>query len=517
MSSQKPTILFETEGSYPYAGGGIATWADILCSELKDEVDFIILALTGDPYVEQKYSLPSNIKSVIKVPLWGIKEPVHHFDQGTPFSRQVIRKTKTDRRVIREIFLPMFRDFIQFLFDPFQSVQQSGELIYGFWKYYRHYDYKETLSSSLLWEEFKKLLRQKQHDDSLPKEQAHLLDVTFGKRWLYHFMMPLTVPVPKTSVTHSTLAGFPAISSIAAKFEYGTPMVLTDHGVFIRERLINVSQADLSFFSKRLLVNLATFITRAVYHFADLVAPVTSINSKWEKRFEADAENIRPIYNGIDTDRFAPQPKPEHTQGIPTVVAAAHVFPLKDIETMIRSCDLVRREIPDVQYLLYGSLDVDESYTKKCRQLVTKLGLEDHFIFGGYHSKPSKLFNEGDISILSSISEGFPYTVIESMSCGRPVVSTDVGGVSEAVEGCGILCKPRDANELAEGVIQLLSDDQLLRMMSREARKKVLQNYTIPKSVNSYLEVYQRFHNQSHQPMAKAIQLESVNQMLESL
>lgn len=519
MHSNKPVILFETEGSYPYSGGGISTWANILCGELEDEVDFIILALTGDPYVEQKYALTPNIKSVIEVPLWGLEEPIQHFNRKIPFSEHVIRKLQTDGQTIRRIFLPMFRNFISRIFDPFQPARESAELIYGFWKYYQHYDYKQTLSSPLIWSEFKNLLREKMHhdDEFLQDEKAHLLDVTFGKRWLYHFMMPLAVPLPRTSATHSTLAGFPAITSIAAKFEYGTPMILTDHGVFIRERLINVSQADLSYFSKRLLVNLATFITRAVYHCADLVSPVTSINAKWEKRFEADVNSIRPIYNGVDTDHFCPRPKPAHTQNIPTVVAAAHVFPLKDIETMIRSCDLVRREIPNVQYLLYGSLDIDKPYTEKCRQLVTELDLENHFTFGGYHDNPSMLFNKGDISILSSISEGFPYTVIESMSCGRPVVATDVGGVSEAIEGCGIVCKPRNANELAEGVIHLLSDKQFLELMAEEARKKVLQNYTIPQSVNSYLDVYQNFHKQNQESMLDAIKLESVNRMLESL
>ncbi|MDZ7680242.1 MAG: glycosyltransferase [Fodinibius sp.] len=179
------------------------------------------------------------------------------------------------------------------------------------------------------------------------------------------------------------------------------------------------------------------------------------------KRFDAPEERIDPIYNGVDTEEFRPQPKPDHTKDRPTVVAVAHVFPLKDVETMIRSCNLVRQQIPNVQYIIYGSLEVDKEYVAKCRKLVEELDLGDRFFtFGGYHDTPSEIFNEGDISILSFyFSRICPTAVLESMSCARPVVATDVGGVSEAVEGCGIICKPRDAKDLAEGVIKLLEDD----------------------------------------------------------
>lgn len=515
----KPLVLFETEGSYPYTGGGVSTWSHILCTELEEKVDFILFTLTGGPFIESRYRLTSNIRSIIHVPLWGAEEPVTHFDKETPFSEQVSRKARTDQEIIKQIFLPMFRDFLRRVFNPFQPAREFGELIYGFWKYYRHYDYKETLSSPLVWAEFKRLLQDgyKPEDALLEQEHTRMLDATFGMRWLYHFMMPLAVPLPEVSATHSTLAGFPAIASIAAKFEYGTPMILTDHGVYIRERLINVSQADMPFFLKKLLIDLATFITRAVYYYADIISPVTSVHSKWETKFEASENHIHPIYNGVNTDVFRPRPKPRETRDRPTVVAAAQVFQLKDIETMIYSCDYVRREIPDVQYLLYGSLDVDKEYAEKCQKLVRELELEDHFTFGGFHEMPSMLFNEGDISILSSISEGFPYTVIESMSCGRPVVATDVGGVREAINNCGILCKPRDSKALGDGVIKLLKDDELRIRLGKEARERVLLNYTTTKSVNSYHDIYKQFHQQKKQPISDGIQLKSVQKMLTHL
>ncbi|HYW34433.1 MAG TPA: GT4 family glycosyltransferase PelF [Balneolaceae bacterium] len=515
----KTKVLFTTEGTYPFHGGGVSTWAHSLCQDLEQEVDFIILTLTSTPFLEFRYPLPSNVKDVIKVPLWGTEEPVQYYDRHTPFSDHIRRKARTTDEKIREHFLPMFREFLDCLFEPFTTSRKFGELIYGFWKYYQHFDYKKTLSSRILWENFKhRLSREFDIFERQSRELPRVFDMTFGMRWFYHFMMPLAVSIPDVNITHTTLAGFPSISSIVAKYEYGIPMILTEHGVFIRERLINVSKnIEYPFFLKKMLINLSTFITRAVYDHADLIAPVTSVNEEWEQEYGAEDKRIDAIYNGVDTDVFRPEKKPEHTANIPTVVAAAQVFPLKDIETMIRSCHLVRQKIPDVQYILYGSLEVDPDYARKCQDLVKELDLSDHFTFGGYHDTPDMIYNEGDISILSSISEGFPYTVIESMSCERPVVATDVGGIREALEGCGLLCKPRDAKALAEGVIKLLNNDELRFEMGKKARERVLMNYTTRQTVNNYYNVYKKFDDFEQQPLKENLTVSSVKNLVKSL
>ncbi len=516
----KPVILFETEGSYPYSGGGVSTWAHILCTELKEDVDFHLMAITGSPFVEPRYKLPENIEDIIHIPLWGVEEPVHYYDKKTPFSKHIERKSKTTRKAVKDLFLPVYKDFIDCLIAPFQDVSRISEVIYGMWKYFQHYDYKLTMKNPILWAIFKDALIEKYVENYDPEfgDDPKVIDMTFGMRWLYHFMMPIAAPIPEeVNVTHSTLAGFPALASVAAKYEYGIPSMVTDHGVYMRERLINVGRSDMTFFSKKLLVDMSTLVTRAVYHTADQISPVTTANQKWEERFEADPENILPIYNGVDTELFKPTPKPEKTEGVPTVIAVAQVFPLKDIETMIRTCDIVRKSIPNVQFTVYGSLEVDKDYVKTCRKLVKELDVEDHFTFGGFHNNPSMIFNEGDISILTSISEGFPYTVIESMSCGRPVVATDVGGIKDALEDCGILCKPRAPEEIAQGVIKLLEDSDLRIDLGNKSREKVLLNFTTDRSVKNYLESYRKLANKKRAPLKDSLKTESVLNLIKHI
>ena len=124
--------------------------------------------------------------------------------------------------------------------------------------------------------------------------------------------------------------------------------------------------------------------------------------------------------------------------------------------------------------------------------MIEELNLGNNFFLKGFHSQPHLIFSEGDISILTSISEGFPFTVLESMSCGIPVVATDVGGVSEAIdEASGFVCKPRDPEAIGAKVIELLTNDDLRMEMGKKARQRVIDNFTLDIFIESYESIYE--------------------------
>ncbi len=236
MERKRPNVLFQTEGSYPYSGGGVSTWSHILCTELNGKVDFEIMAVTGNPYVEARYRVPHNVKNIIHIPLWGVDEPSDYYDSQRSFSHQIEKKARSTHATTKKYFKPLFDEFIKILFNPYSDVTFISEILYGFWKYFQHYDYKQTMRQTLLWDEFKEaIFTYYEESDLSSAEQPRVLDLTFGMRWLYHFLMPVAVTVsPKTDLTHATLAGFPALVSIAAKYEYGIPSLVTDHGVYMR-------------------------------------------------------------------------------------------------------------------------------------------------------------------------------------------------------------------------------------------------------------------------------------------
>lgn len=516
---KKPLVLLETEGSYPYSGGGVSTWSHDLCKELNGKIDYIIFTLTGSPNTTLHYELPDNVKKIVQIPLWGTEDPVSYYDSKRPYSSHINKKNHTTTDNIEQLFLPIFKDFIEGILDPINSVKKSPQVIYGMWKYFQHFDYKRTMTHALLWEYFRDrvydhYIELYHHSNS---DIPHLIDVTFGMRWFYHFLMPVAANIPRVDLTHSTLAGFPSIPSIVLKYEYGTPSLITDHGVFIRERHINISSSDFPFFSKKLLLDFSTMITTSVYESADQILPVSTFNKTWEVLFGGEDEKIKVINNGIDPSFFIPKPKPARTRNIPTVVAVNHIFALKDIETMIRSCSIVRETIPDVQFKVYGSLTVDKEYVKKCRKLIKELDVEANFDLAGFHPNPQQIYNEGDLYLLTSISESLPYTIMEAMSCARPVVATDVGGVSEIVGENGILCQPRNPQEIANAVIKLLKDDDLRIRMGRASRDQITLKFTKNKSINSYLETYLEHFSKPHKALKNEIDLPSVQTLLQYL
>jgi polysaccharide biosynthesis protein PelF len=490
MNDQKPlSVLLVTEGTYPYVGGGVSTWCDSLIRELRS-VHFSILAITGTPITTMKYVLPSNVRHLRQVPMWGSEEPSEYILPERSFADVYTNRIETTDDVVGEKFIPIFEDFLEDIVNP-NEVAPHPEVIHRLYKYFRHHEYKSTFRSRLTWETFRAmLLRTAGQWGDIAEEQPNLFDVTTALRWLYSFMLPLSVALPRTDIAHATLASPSCLAVVAAKYEYGARIVVTDHGIFIRERYIALAAETFTRFSKRFLLNLSAYASRVIYASADQISPVCNYNHRWELRYGGTPDRIKTIYNGIDPGVFTPREKPEKTRHRPTVVAVARIFPLKDIETMIRSCANVRDEIPDVQYIVYGPTDVDLPYTQRCLDLIAEYSLKNNFFFGGFHPKPHEVYNEGDISILSSISEGFPYTVIESMACARPVVATEVGGVPEALEGYGILARPRDFTGLAHGVVRLLRDHEYRQGLGKISRDRVLLRFRTTLTMNEYLQSY---------------------------
>lgn len=497
----KYDVMLILEGTYPFNGGGVSTWAHMLCNQVRN-VNYTLYSINADFEQKSKYVLSENVKDVIQVPMWSPLEPQELLSYGSKkYYKAVNRKEQEDDQAIAEEFIPIFERLLAHIYNADADIEEIDDTIFDMWQFFQNHDYKKTMRSQVVWQCFCKKVSEIIEKDN--HYDATLYDFTVGMRWIYRFLMPISIDVPKVDISHLTLSGFPVIPALVLKYKYGTPIMATEHGVFIRERLIAINSSEYSFFLKNLLIRFSECITKLVYYKADIILSVNKFNMIWEKKYGAHPNKIDVIYNGIDSDLFVPSPKPAALQGIPTVVAAARIFELKDVITMIKSCEVAKRSIPNVRYLVYGDNNAVPEYTKECRDLIKKLGLEDNFFLAGYHDKPHQLFCEGDISILTSISEGFPYTVLESMSCGIPVVATDVGGVTEALDdSCGFICKPKDHEAIGKSVVTLLQDEALRKKMGAAARKKVLDNFTIDKFIKEYEVAYDFLMNKkAHEPI----------------
>lgn len=489
----KIKIMLVLEGTYPFYDGGVSTWAHTLCDRVNN-ADFVLYSITASYNTKLKYDLPPSVKKLIQVPLWSPDEPADYINSGANYTEIIIKKNRTTDHIVSQRFVPLLEELLTHIYYDIDDSARLDHVFIDLWHYFEKFDFKETMLKQQVWDTYREFICSIGVSEGEPEPK--LLELTTGMRWLYRLLTPLSIPVPKVDVVHLTMSGFALLPALIANYKYKAPIILTEHGVFIRERLLAINSSGYSFFLKKFLIRFSENIARLAYHKADVILSVNQFNKKWELQYGAAPEKLRVAYNGIDHTLFKPRPKPLHLQQTPTVIALARIFDLKDITTMIQSCAVVKRKIPNVEFIVYGDNTSVPEYTEECEALIAELGLKNNFKLMGARASPQELFCEGDISILTSVSEGFPYTILESMSCGIPVVATDVGGTAEALDDeiSGFICKPRDPEAIGRRVIQLLTDKELREQMSRNGRKRIIENFTMATFIGTYERVYQEVY-----------------------
>jgi glycosyltransferase involved in cell wall biosynthesis len=150
---------------------------------------------------------------------------------------------------------------------------------------------------------------------------------------------------------------------------------------------------------------------------------------------------------------------------------------------------LVHKTNPRARFAVYGAV-ADREYFAKCRDLRRELGLDDVVEMGVESENVVAAYQSADVIALTSVSEAFPYSVLEAMSCGKAIVATDVGGVREALESNGALVPPRDAEALAVEVRRMLDDPALRTALGTRARATIVEKFRVDHTIAKYLELY---------------------------
>lgn len=151
----------------------------------------------------------------------------------------------------------------------------------------------------------------------------------------------------------------------------------------------------------------------------------------------------------------------------------------KHLETFIRTADyLVNRK--DQKHLYFVQIGNFSRRTEKLQQLVQELKLDDHVFFTGYIPEASAFIPQFDILLLTSENEGIPQVIYESFYYNVPVVSTNVGGIPEAIENQvnGLLNDPYDQVGLGENLLFLIDNPQVIPNFAKISREKLYKNFT---------------------------------------
>lgn len=217
-----------------------------------------------------------------------------------------------------------------------------------------------------------------------------------------------------------------------------------------------------------------------------------------------DASQYRVVHNGVDAERFRPRPRDElrRMAGLPPEVPMVGMFAsFKEQKNHALLFEAARRVLdrkPHVRFLLVGdalhagALGSD-LYKRRMQCMVDRLRLRESFIFVGNRPDVADLYGACDLTVLPSLHEGTPNVVLESMSCGVPVVVTDVSDNAHVVPDgrAGFLVPPGDAASLAERMTRLIEDAELRRRMGQTAREWVMREFSIHRLVEKTAAVYE--------------------------
>jgi len=260
--------------------------------------------------------------------------------------------------------------------------------------------------------------------------------------------------------SHLFLSSYDAVR---AAHSLGVPSVVTVHGVVVKRGLIlDVLQG----------IYLRT-VARRLFDKVSAVICLTRGDAESVARIVGSGDKIFVVPNGVDTELF----KPASVKDSSLIAWVGRLVPEKGLVYLLRAMRMVVEERGDARLVLVG----DGPLRTELMSLADRLGLGGRVDFVGPvgRGEVAELLSKSSVFVFPSLREGLPFSVLEAMACGLPVVGSDIPGVNDVVrhEENGFLVPPRDSKALAENILALLDDDEIRRRFGVEARKAIVNNY----------------------------------------
>jgi polysaccharide biosynthesis protein PelF len=477
------------EGTYPYVTGGVSEWIHQLVTALP-ELRFAIfhISATAGEVHEPRYTLPENVVSLIDVGIHGGDEPPVKGDTppGTAWEtmwlyHEELKEGRPDGlgELLRQV-------------SPHAGAGPSvHDFIYG----------KPS------WNIVRRLYETRASDISF-------LDYFWTWRFTHLPMFRLLhAAVPEAAVYHTVSTGWAGLVASVQRVRRGCPMLLTEHGIYSRERRVEIDQAEWIYvqrqapltlsagpgFFKELWARLFDRLSQITYAHADRIVTIFEGNRQAQIRDGADPAKTLVVPNGLNVEALAALPRVEAAAGEFRVGFVGRVVPIKDVKTFIRAFKIVKGALSGARAVIAGPGDEDPEYLEECKTLAATLSVTERVEFTG-RVDVKEIYPRIDVLVLTSISEGLPLVVLEAAAAGLPVVATDVGACRELLEGrlpadralgpSGFVTGLADPGATAQAILSLARDAGLRDEMGQAAQARVRAYYQEADLIRSYREIY---------------------------
>jgi glycosyltransferase involved in cell wall biosynthesis len=283
--------------------------------------------------------------------------------------------------------------------------------------------------------------------------------------------------------------------SIIHTFHFASDVLGTVLAKLAEVPVVISSRRDMGFKKKRHQILAYRFINLFV---SKIIVNSEAVRNSVRSQERVASDKMVTIYNGVNHHYF--NPAITNNDGLkqrlglpphcPVVGILANLHPIKAHSDFLIAAQLTLKEMDNVHFLIVG----DGALKTELEKTASKLSIHHNVQFLGERSDIPELLSIMDVSVLCSISEGFSNSILESMSMGKPVVATRVGGNPEAiVHGLnGLLTRPSAPAELAEAILTLLSDRKLAVSLGGAARKTIEKNFSEERMVGETTSLYSR-------------------------
>jgi len=210
-------------------------------------------------------------------------------------------------------------------------------------------------------------------------------------------------------------------------------------------------------------------------------------------------DKVIKIYNGIELNDYHPDDsdvsfkriRKEFNIGedVFLIGAVGRMVWQKGFEYLLECVPEIVNTYSDAKILIVGD---GGPLLDGLKALGERLELGKNVIFTGFRSDIKEILSAVDLLVVPSLLEGFPMVTLEAMAMAKPVVATNIDGITEQItDGVdGILVPPKDPSALAKAAIRVLNDKELARSMGLAARKKVEQEFSVEKMISETEKVY---------------------------
>lgn len=241
---------------------------------------------------------------------------------------------------------------------------------------------------------------------------------------------------------------------------------------------------------------------RMMVHFNRYMAAVIGV-SQFAKReieewYRVPPEKTFVTYPG-GGERFAPIPRDEARERVrerfgvadPFILDVSRLEPHKNVGTLIKAYRIAREQGIRQKLVLVGK---DSGLYAQLRDLAASTGYGDDIVFVPYATDEelNTLYAAADLFAFPSLNEGFGLPLVEAMSTGTPVITSNVASMPEIAGDAGVVIDPRNEQDLASAIVRLVSDEKLqesLRARGFERAKRFRWTETVRETIKLYEDI----------------------------